>query len=229
MASLDGLTGLDCWYFIVATISTVGFGDFAPVSQGARAAALLFMPLGLVIIGFGISYATASNRARPNQIAQSNGAMGGMGGMGGADRNRTRSMFNVLSPLRMLVATKHEANAALSSSGKSGSSAAAAQAAGALAAQHLADGDGDKAILMGEKTPLFLALLERAPGAAEAAWARVFAGSAAGKAAWLTVKLASVVLVGAGFFKLYVPEKDALPLTWVDACYFAMVCATSIG
>ena len=42
-------------YYIVATITTVGYGDFAPTSQLSRAFSLVLMPLGLIIIGFGLS------------------------------------------------------------------------------------------------------------------------------------------------------------------------------
>jgi len=222
MASLDGLTGLDCWYYIVATVTTVGFGDFAPTSQSARAASLIFMPAGLVIIGFGISFATASNRARPNLIAQSNGGMNSMGGIGGADRNHTRSMFNALSPLRMALASQFERNNADFAGGRVNSSSSnASQAATALAAQHLETIDEDKKESPVDTEPTMMDLLMKR--------AKEFKSSVVGKAAWLLFKLTAVVLVGACFFKFYKPEDDALELTWVDACYFAMVCATSIG
>ena len=35
----DGLDGLESCYFISATLSTVGFGDFAPAAQDTRLAA----------------------------------------------------------------------------------------------------------------------------------------------------------------------------------------------
>jgi len=210
MASLDGLTGLDCWYYIVATITTVGFGDFAPQSQGARAASLVFMPMGLVIIGFGISYVTASNRARPGQIGQSNGGMSNMGGVGA-------SMLNALSPLRMALALQDERNNSDCAGGRSISESAAtsealtaSEAAAALARKELGPSGEKKQVV--DKEPAFMK------------WVAVL-----GKAAWLLLKLTTVVMVGSCFFKFYKPEDEALELTWVDACYFAMVCATSIG
>jgi len=223
MASLDGLTGLDCWYYIVATVTTVGFGDFAPQSQGARAASLVFMPMGLVIIGFGISYVTASNRARPGQIGQSNGGMSSMGGVGGADRNHTRSMFNALSPLRMALASQFERNNAEFAGGRSNSSSANAfKAAGAIAAKQLGTIDEEEQEASPESPePTLMAFFAKV--------AKDFRSSAVGKAAWLLLKLTAVVLLGSCFFKFYKPEDEALELTWVDACYFAMVCATSIG
>lgn len=237
MASLDGLTGLDCWYYIVATVTTVGFGDYAPQSQSARAASLIFMPMGLVIIGFGVSYVTASNRARPNLIGQSNGDMSSMGGVGGADRNHTRSMFNALSPLRMALASQFERNNAESAGGRvNSSSAGASKAAGDLATKYLDSTDEekngekkeDKKASFGAVKPTLTDFLMKWANFLMK-WAKDFGSSVVGKAAWLLFKLAAVVLVGACFFKFYKPEDEALDLSWVDACYFAMVCATSIG
>jgi len=37
------------------------------------------------------------------------------------------------------------------------------------------------------------------------------------------------MFTGAIFFKAFEPEVSRQPLTWVDACYFATVTATSIG
>jgi len=56
MASLDpsianGNWGSDKgWYFISATISTVGLGDFAPETQLTRGFAIVMMPFGIVIL-----------------------------------------------------------------------------------------------------------------------------------------------------------------------------------
>jgi voltage-gated potassium channel len=47
----EPLTRLDAVYFTVTTFATVGFGDIAASSQGARAAVTLQMVGGLVLVG----------------------------------------------------------------------------------------------------------------------------------------------------------------------------------
>ena len=55
----EGMPGLWGWYFLSATLSTVGFGDVAPTLQATRLAAVFLVPMGLVIIGFLLSFQTA--------------------------------------------------------------------------------------------------------------------------------------------------------------------------
>jgi len=43
-------TNINGWYFISATISTVGIGDFAPEAQLTRGFALVMIPFGLIIL-----------------------------------------------------------------------------------------------------------------------------------------------------------------------------------
>jgi hypothetical protein len=50
-------------YFLSATLSTVGLGDIAPTMQATRLAAVFLLPLGLIIIGFLLSYATAMEKS----------------------------------------------------------------------------------------------------------------------------------------------------------------------
>lgn len=66
MVFLEGTTD-PVWgcYFLAATLSTVGFGDIAPTTQVTRGAAVFLIPLGLVIIGFLLSFATAYGKSRP--------------------------------------------------------------------------------------------------------------------------------------------------------------------
>ena len=52
-------------YFLSATISTVGYGDYAPTSQFPRAAAIVLIPAGLAILGLLLSYARARALATP--------------------------------------------------------------------------------------------------------------------------------------------------------------------
>ena len=48
------LTRTDALYFTVTVFSTVGFGDIAPVSQGARLVVTAQMMLDLLVLGLGI-------------------------------------------------------------------------------------------------------------------------------------------------------------------------------
>ena len=60
----DGLGALDSCYFISATLSTVGYGDLAPLTQRTRLAAVFLVPLGLVVIGSVLTFATAHSNVR---------------------------------------------------------------------------------------------------------------------------------------------------------------------
>jgi len=51
-------------YFLSATLSTVGLGDIAPTTQDTRLAAVFLLPLGLIIIGFLLSYSSALEKSR---------------------------------------------------------------------------------------------------------------------------------------------------------------------
>jgi len=49
-------------YFLAATLTTVGFGDYYPETETAKGLAIVLLPFGLVIISFGISIAVAEVR-----------------------------------------------------------------------------------------------------------------------------------------------------------------------
>jgi hypothetical protein len=59
LARLDGMSVLDSWYFLAATLTTVGIGDYAPTKQVTRALACFLIPFGLVVVSMCISYAQA--------------------------------------------------------------------------------------------------------------------------------------------------------------------------
>jgi hypothetical protein len=61
------MNAIQGWYFIAATLSTVGFGDFAPESQMQRFLAIFMIPFGLIVLGFVISYARARAKSKPNK------------------------------------------------------------------------------------------------------------------------------------------------------------------
>ncbi|GMF55052.1 unnamed protein product [Phytophthora fragariaefolia] len=45
---------LDCFYYAVITITTVGFGDLSPTSMSARIYAIFYLPLAVVTVAHGI-------------------------------------------------------------------------------------------------------------------------------------------------------------------------------
>jgi hypothetical protein len=59
LAYSDGLRGVDIVYFISASVNTVGLGDISPQSQFHRAASVITLPFGLVIL----SLCLAANEA----------------------------------------------------------------------------------------------------------------------------------------------------------------------
>ena len=58
MCQVEGFDVLEGAYFLSATLSTVGYGDYALSQQRTRAAAVFLIPLGLVVL-------TLLVRARP--------------------------------------------------------------------------------------------------------------------------------------------------------------------
>jgi len=51
----SGMRGIDVWYYLATTVTTVGFGDFSPQTQVSRGFSVVLLPFGLVVISFGIS------------------------------------------------------------------------------------------------------------------------------------------------------------------------------
>jgi voltage-gated potassium channel Kch len=57
--SVEGWHWLDALYFSVATISTVGYGDFVPVTNSGKVFAIIF-----IIVGIGLFIALVTEIAR---------------------------------------------------------------------------------------------------------------------------------------------------------------------
>ena len=51
---LEGWGPLDALYFLVATVTTVGYGDLAPASQDGRLLTCFYAPLGTVVVMSGL-------------------------------------------------------------------------------------------------------------------------------------------------------------------------------
>ncbi|RLN89860.1 hypothetical protein BBJ28_00020961 [Nothophytophthora sp. Chile5] len=54
VGAIEGWPVLDCFYYTVITITTVGFGDLSPKSEAARIFAIFYLPLAVVTVAHGI-------------------------------------------------------------------------------------------------------------------------------------------------------------------------------
>ncbi|KAG6611233.1 uncharacterized protein IUM83_12653 [Phytophthora cinnamomi] len=54
VGAIEGWPVLDCFYYTVITITTVGFGDLSPTSKSARIYAIFYLPLAVVTVAHGI-------------------------------------------------------------------------------------------------------------------------------------------------------------------------------
>jgi len=64
----SGMDPLECFYFLSMTLTTVGLGDLSPQTQLSRGCAIVLLPLGLVVISFAISMATAMSNAKEEPL-----------------------------------------------------------------------------------------------------------------------------------------------------------------
>lgn len=54
VGGIEGWPALDCFYYSIITVTTVGFGDLSPKSEGARIFAIFFLPLSVVSVAHGV-------------------------------------------------------------------------------------------------------------------------------------------------------------------------------
>lgn len=54
VGAIEGWPVLDCFYFSIITITTVGFGDKSPTSEAARIFTIFYLPLAVVSVAHGI-------------------------------------------------------------------------------------------------------------------------------------------------------------------------------
>ena len=66
LAYRDGKrSAIDAAYMLSATLTTVGYGDLAPVDQETRAVAIVVIPYGIVVLGFVLTWKRAYTRSQP--------------------------------------------------------------------------------------------------------------------------------------------------------------------
>eukprot|EP00614_Pseudopedinella_elastica_P004068 CAMPEP_0172589832 /NCGR_PEP_ID=MMETSP1068-20121228/8397_1 /TAXON_ID=35684 /ORGANISM="Pseudopedinella elastica, Strain CCMP716" /LENGTH=972 /DNA_ID=CAMNT_0013385485 /DNA_START=130 /DNA_END=3048 /DNA_ORIENTATION=+ len=63
--TVEGYGAIDSFYFMMATLCTVGLGDIAPTSQMGRGIAIFVIPLGLVTLGGVLSMGVAYEKSKP--------------------------------------------------------------------------------------------------------------------------------------------------------------------
>ncbi|KAG1699473.1 hypothetical protein DVH05_012886 [Phytophthora capsici] len=54
VGAIEGWHILDCFYYTIITITTVGFGDFSPKSPSAKLYAIFYLPLAVVSVAHGV-------------------------------------------------------------------------------------------------------------------------------------------------------------------------------
>jgi len=196
--------GVVSWYFLSATLSTTGFGDFAPTTQSTRAFACCMVPFWLVIISLGMSLSYANARTKLVVPKRE---------MALAKEKESELQFKALSSVvkgvdnefrkynddRLTKTEVMEAHAKLG---------VTEEEAGILFDARDSEGKG------------YLSYKKPALPWNETISARV---------AFLLVKIYTTILVGAFFIKLFPAENKALGLSWLDAVYYGTVIATSVG
>mmetsp|Transcript_168 Transcript_168/g.373 ORF Transcript_168/g.373 Transcript_168/m.373 type:complete len:840 (+) Transcript_168:136-2655(+) len=198
--------GVVSWYFLSATLSTTGFGDFAPTTQSTRAVACFMVPFGLVIISLGMSLAYAHTMTKL-VVPKRDMAL--------AIEKESEFQFKALLSIvkgesadkefskynddRLTKTEVMEAHAKLG---------VTKEEAGILFDARDSEGKG------------YLSYKKPALPWNETISARV---------AFLLVKIYTTILVGAIFIKLFPAENKALGLSWLDAVYYGTVIATSVG
>lgn len=75
----EPLTKIDALYFSMTVLSTVGFGDIHPVSEGARVLVTFQMVLDLVLIGVAVRLLTSTAKVARARMVQGDGASDGTG------------------------------------------------------------------------------------------------------------------------------------------------------
>jgi len=188
------------WYFLSATMSTVGLGDFAPRTQFTRGFAIILIPFGLVIIGLFMSFGSAYEKSKPAKFSPEVSM-----------EDKKEEQFNsILQHIKESVAIIDADNDGQVSREELISAAA------------LLDLSTDEAADMFDQLDTagdgFLVFEKFSPPLTDLIGVRLLL---------LVVRLYIPIFVGALFFYLYSAEDQGL--TFIDSMYFATVTCTSVG
>jgi hypothetical protein len=69
MGRIEGWSAVDSLYFACMTVSTVGYGDVAPQTEGGRAFALLYLPVGVITVANALSVLAHGRALRRADLA----------------------------------------------------------------------------------------------------------------------------------------------------------------
>jgi len=200
LAHREGMQTGDGVYFLISTLTTVGFGDFAPTKQETRASAVVLLPVGLLIMSLILVFCHARAVAHVSKavldkyriqeewastILQS--AYRGV---------RTRNLNVNPRPVNTVVA--HAKPSDLQFSGVSGE--------------------------------LYRNYVQPITFAGKALYKRlnVLLNTLTGQFCFLFFELVVIFVIGAMFFRLH-PRDNTSNLSWVDAFYLAVQTSTTIG
>ena len=113
LARVEGLGHVDAWYFLAATLTTVGYGDIAPTKQLSRAAAIILIPTGLVFFSLVMAYLSASALSKPpaKYVDPESGSvcsevLEGVDGMGGLGANARMAKEHLKAAVKVRGALK---------------------------------------------------------------------------------------------------------------------------
>ena len=195
-----------------ATLSTVGFGDVAPVSQETRAVAVVLIPFGLVIIAFVVTWSRALVLSAPPEDSMETLMHELEEAVGEERAEEGLSVFEVMAAARHHVTEMVDdvVGDSDSESGRDGDNKRAAGGAAAVAA-------ATDAAAAAAATGVAVQKVE------------ILRSSVWFKCLWQALKLGATAAAGAIFFKFHPKERDRLELSWVEAFYFATVTCTSVG
>jgi hypothetical protein len=196
----EGMHPGDGVYFLVATLTTVGFGDFAPTKQETRASTVVLLPVGLLVITLVLVFISTIAVARvPKAVLKKYRLREEWASilLQSAYRGvRTRNLNINPRPTNIVAAHANQSHA---------------QPYG----------------VSGKPCKYYI---QRITSAVKAVFGRtnMLLSTLIGRSFFLGFELFIVFLIGALFFRLH-PREDTSTLSWVDAFYLAVQTSTTVG